>query len=58
MVGELSKDSWTAHFEPAHSLVFDRLDRKELCYSAVTAPKEADRLVVAHEAGPKPSTFQ
>src|SRR6185369_1648740 len=34
-------------------------DRKELCYSPLRTPpkKEADRLVVTHKAGPKPSTF-
>ena len=37
---------------------FIRCKREELCYSAVTPQKEADRLVVSHKAGPKPSTFR
>jgi hypothetical protein len=39
------------------SLFLSGLERKEMCYSAVTPPKEADRLVIAHKAGPRPSTF-
>src|SRR5690349_20348054 len=43
-----------AGFLNPNILLFSGRERKDLCYSAVNPSKEADRLVVGHEAGPKP----